>query len=116
MGYEIIAVDPETGATIATLTTKVKHAAAHMLMGSLDVYYENDDEEGPGDAYKFTDAELSAAEEALVLADGMLPPEEVKEGIAYAQVFLHDVRDWLDREAAKAQVDVNSLQIEIGFF
>lgn len=116
MAYEIIATNPDTGETIAKLTTKITHSAAHMLMGALGVYYENDDEEGPGDAFKFTDAELSAAEEALVLADGSLPPEEVRDGIARAQVFLHDVRDWLDREAAKAQVDVNSLQIEIGFF
>ena len=116
MAYEIIAVDPGTGETVAELITKINHAAAHMLMGSLGVHYDQDDEEGCGDVFKFNDAELSAAEEALLITDGTLPADEIREGIAYAQVFLHDVRDWLDREAARAQVDVSQLQIEIGFF
>ena len=110
MGYEIIAVDPETGAIVATLTTKVRHAAAHMLMGALGVYYENDDEEGAGDSFKFTDAELSAAEEALVLLDGSLPTEEIRAGITEAQRFLADTRMWM----ANAEEEV--LSVEIGFF
>ena len=116
MAYEIIAIDPDTGETVASLVTKINHSAAHMLMGSLGVDYDQDDEVGSGDAFKFTDDELSAAEEALFIADGALPTDEVREGIAHAQVFLNDVRDWLDREAARGEVAVNTLQVEIGFF
>ena len=117
MAYEITAFDPLDGSTIATLETKINHSAAHMLMGALGVEYDPDDEEGSGDVTTFTDAELSAAEEALTLHAGLLPPEEILAGIAYAQVFLHDVREWMQKEAdSHEDHDIFDIEVEIGFF
>ena len=117
MAYEITAFDLNTGETIAELVTKIDHSAAHMLMGALGIEYDPDDEEGSGDVTTFTDAELSAAEEALTLHAGLLPPEEILAGIAYAQVFLHDVREWMQKEAdSHEDRDIFDIEVEIGFF
>ena len=117
MAYEITAFDPDTGETIAELVTKIDHSAAHMLMGALGIEYDSDDEEGSGDVITFTDAELSAAEEALMLADNALPSDEIRAGIAYAQVFLHDVREWMQKEAdSHEDHDIFDIEVEIGFF
>lgn len=117
MAYEITAFDPLDGSTVAELVTKIDHSAAHMLMGALGIEYDSEDEEGSGDVATFTDAELSAAEEALALHAGLLPPKEILAGIAQAQVFLHDVRTWMQKEADSHEGhDIFDIEVEIGFF
>lgn len=117
MAYEIIAVDPDTGETVAEMVTQIEHSGAHMLMGALGLDYDQDDDMGSGDSYMFTDAELSTAEEALMLADNALPAEEIRAGIAQAQVFLHDVREWMQKEADGHEYnDTFDIEVEIGFF
>lgn len=104
MGYEILATDPRNGEVVASLTTSIKHQAAHLLMGALGVYYDQDDESGPCDAYSFTQAEVSAAQSALVVAGGIPVQLPTQPGLD----FLHDVQQWFNTEGES--------QIEIGFF
>ena len=92
--------------------------AADALLGALGLdIMISDRAAGDVDTYLFTDAELSAAEEALTLHAGLLPPEEILAGIAYAQVFLHDVREWMQKEAdSHEDRDIFDIEVEIGFF
>lgn len=112
MGYEIIAVDPDSGASVATLETKIEHAAAHLLMGALGVDYDQDDEIGSGDSFKFTDAELSAAEAALTVVVFPENPDAVSE----AMRFIADVRTWMAEAAGKNDINIKDAEVEIGFF
>jgi len=105
MGYEIIAVGCE-GEEVARLETKIVHAPAHLLMGALGLDYDQDDESGEGDVYQFTDDELSAAEDALMVI--LMPDGDEKDGIEQGLVFLGSARQWLK--------DGDRGCIEIGFF
>ncbi len=104
MGYEIIATSPGDGQLVASLETKIKHDAAHLLMGALGVYYDQDDENGPCDAYSFTRAEISAAQSALTLAGGVPDPPQVGPGLD----FLREIEMWMHRNEEDS--------LEIGFF
>lgn len=112
MAYEILAFNPDDGTTVASLETKIEHAAAHLLMGALGVDYDQDDEVGSGDSFKFTDAELSAAEEALTVIN--FPENE--EAVGEALRFLADTRTWLKTTADESSISLGSVEVEIGFF
>ena len=105
MGFEIIAFEPN-GAEITALRTQINHGPARQLMDALGVPHD-DEPCGPGDTMSFTDAELSAAEAALVGI--ILPDEHASADINEALCFLEEVRVWMLQNR-----DLSD--IEIGFF
>jgi len=102
MGYDISVFGAE-GEVVSTLTTFYDdHRAAHALMGALGVEYESTDTEGEGDCYNFTYSELSAAQEALIVAVNV--DQEFTRGL----ILLADAMNYM--------VEHEVADIEIGFF
>ena len=102
MGYEIIGFGKDGEDVTRLFTHYEDHRAAHALMGALGVPYDAQDICGEGDTLKFTVAELSAAQGALVGAINV--DEEYTRGLT----FLADCIEYMQKEELS--------EIEIGFF
>ena len=102
MGYEILAFGKEGEMVASFYTHHEDHRAAHAMMGALGVSYNYLDQAGDGDTLKFTKKELSAAQEALIVA--VNTDEEFSRGL----IFLDDCVEYMQKN--------DMTEIEIGFF